>query len=207
MKMKRNIYFILGCPCSGKTTAAKLLARKYNMLYFSGDERRFDYYKRADKSKHKYMTADASGFWDWPLEEMVAWERGVVSEQTPMILEDLGKLSEDHALVLFEGMLDIERLLKTVDRDRIVYLTIDRGTCDRDFFGRGDHNGMLTAILNTEGISEEERKRRVEIRKAAAITAFYEDPRALGIQSFSRNEINSPTEMVRHIERCFGLYK
>ena len=203
--MNGNIFFILGCPCSGKTTAARLLAQKHDMLYFSGDGRRFDYYRRADRSKHKYMTADASGFWGWTLEEMVAWERGVISEQTPMILEDLGKLSEDHALVLFEGMLDIGYLLKKADRDRIVYLTTDRDTCDRDFFGRGDHNGMHTAVLNTQGISEEEKKRRIEIRKAAAITAFYEDPRALGIQSFSRSVLRSPAEMAEQIERYFGL--
>ena len=73
--MNRNVFFILGCPCSGKTTAARLLAQRHHMYLLSGDERRFDYYKLADKAKHKYMTMDASSFWDWSLEEMVEWER------------------------------------------------------------------------------------------------------------------------------------
>ena len=205
--MNRNVFFILGCPCAGKTTVAKLLTQRNNMYYFSGDDRRFEYYRYADKAKHKYMTMDASSFWNWSLSEMVAWEKGVVSEQTPLIIEDLNRLSKEHDLVLFEGMLDISYLLTVADRDRIVYLTVDRDTCEKDFFGRGDHNGMLTAIMNTEGISDEEKKRRVEIRREAAITAFYEDAQSFGIQSFSRKEINSPLEMVNTIEQFFGIWK
>ena len=203
--MNRNVFFILGCPCAGKTTVAKLLAERNNMYYFSGDDRRFDYYKHADKAKHKYMTMDASSFWDWSLSEMVDWEKGVVSEQTPMIIEDLNRLSEDHDYVLFEGMVDINYLLSVADRDRIVYLTVDRDMCEKDFFGRGDHNGMLTAIMNTKGISDEEKMRRVEIRRSAAIIAFYEDARSLGLQTFSRKDISSPVEMANVIEQYFNI--
>ena len=203
--MNRNVFFILGCPCAGKTTVAKLLAERNNMYYFSGDDRRFDYYKHADKAKHKYMTMDASSFWDWSLSEMVDWEKGVVSEQTPMIIEDLNRLSEDHDYVLFEGMVDINYLLSVADRDRIIYLTVDRDMCEKDFFGRGDHNGMLTAIMNTKGISDEEKMRRVEIRRSAAIIAFYEDAQEFGLQSFSRKDIGSPVEMAIKIERFFNI--
>lgn len=203
--MNRNVFFILGCPCAGKTTVAKLLAERNNMYYFSGDDRRFDYYKHADKAKHKYMTMDASSFWDWSLSEMVDWEKGVVSEQTPMIIEDLNRLSEDHDYVLFEGMVDINYLLSVADRDRIIYLTVDRDMCEKDFFGRGDHNGMLTAIMNTKGISDEEKMRRVEIRRSAAIIAFYEDARSLGLQTFSRKDISSPVEMANVIEQYFNI--
>ena len=203
--MNRNVFFILGCPCAGKTTVAKLLAERNNMYYFSGDDRRFDYYKHADKAKHKYMTMDASSFWDWSLSEMVDWEKGVVSEQTPMIIEDLNRLSEDHDYVLFEGMVDINYLLSVADRDRIIYLTVDRDMCEKDFFGRGDHNGMLTAIMNTKGISDEEKMRRVEIRRSAAIIAFYEDARSLGLQTFSRKDISSPVEVANVIEQYFNI--
>jgi hypothetical protein len=175
------------------------------MYYLSGDDRRFEYYKHADKAKHKYMTMDASSFWDWSLNEMVSWEKGVVSEQTPMIIEDLNRLSEDHDFVLFEGMIDIHYLLSVADRDRIVYLTVDRDKCEKDFFGRGDHNGMLTAIMNTKGISDEEKIRRVEIRRAAAITAFYENARSLGLQTFSRKDISSPVELANVIEQYFNI--
>ena len=203
--MNRNVFFILGCPCAGKTTVAKILTQRYNMFLLSGDERRFDYYKHADKAKHKYMTMDASSFWDWSLDEMVDWERGVISEQTPMIIEELNRLSKERDIVLFEGMMDIKYLLSVADRNHIVYLTVDREICEKDFFGRGDHNGMLTAIMNTEGISDEEKNRRIEIRRASAIAAFYEDAQSYGLQSFSRKDISSPIEMTDKIAHYFNM--
>ena len=203
--MNRNVFFILGCPCAGKTTVAKILTQRYNMFLLSGDERRFDYYKHADKEKHKYMTMDASSFWDWSLDEMVDWERGVISEQTPMIIEELNRLSKEHDIVLFEGMMDIKYLLSVADRNHIVYLTVDREICEKDFFGRGDHNGMLTAIMNTEGISDEEKNRRIEIRRASAIAAFCEDAQSYGLQSFSRKDISSPIEMTNKIAHYFNM--
>ena len=203
--MNRNVFFILGCPCAGKTTVTKMLTQRYNMFLLSGDERRFDYYKHADKEKHKYMTMDASSFWDWSLDEMVDWERGVISEQTPMIIEELNRLSKERDIVLFEGMMDIKYLLSVADRNHIVYLTVDREICEKDFFGRGDHNGMLTAIMNTEGISDEEKNRRIEIRRASAIAAFYEDAQSYGLQSFSRKDISSPIEMTNKIAHYFNM--
>ena len=203
--MNSNVFFILGCPCAGKTTVAKILTQRYNMFLLSGDERRFDYYKHADKAKHKYMTMDASSFWDWSLDEMVDWERGVISEQTPMIIEELNRLSKERDVVLFEGMMDIKYLLSVADRNHIVYLTVDREICEKDFFGRGDHNGMLTAIMNTEGISDEEKNRRIEIRRASAIAAFYEDAQSYGLQSFSRKDISSPIEMTNKIAHYFNM--
>ena len=74
--MNRNVFFILGCPCAGKTTVAKLLAQRNHMFYFSGDDRRFEYNKHADKARHKYMTMDASSFWDWPLSKWWNGKKG-----------------------------------------------------------------------------------------------------------------------------------
>ena len=204
-KVNRNVYFLLGCPCAGKTTVAKLLTKRNNIYCLSGDERRFDFYKHADVSRHKYMTMDTSVFWQWSLDEMADWERGVISEQTPMIIRELNKLSESHKFVLFEGMIDIKYLLSVAERDHIAYLTVDRAVCENDFFGRDDHNGMKSSIMRTEGISEEEKKRRLDIRQEAAITAFYEDAQNMGLQCFSREDISSPLDMAKHIEQYFGL--
>lgn len=203
--MNRNVFFLLGCPCSGKTTVAKILAQKYNMYYFGGDEKRFYYYQFADASKHNYMTKDTSDFWGWSLAEMVDWEKGVISEQTPYILEDLNKLSEHHEFVLFEGMIDMEYLSGTAVSDRIVYLTVERGICEKEFFNRNDHNAMIDAIMNTPGISDAEKTRRIEMRKAAAIGAFYENAEKNGMQYYSRSDVKSPLEMAERIKNFFRL--
>ena len=140
-----NVYFLLGCPCSGKTTVGNILAQKYDMFYFSGDGRRFDYYKLADKEKHPFMTMDAADFWDWTLEKMGAWEKGGIAEQTPYILNDLNELSESNELVLFEGMLDLNTVSKAVPANQIVYLSVEKSVCEREFFAREDHRGMMSS--------------------------------------------------------------
>ena len=201
--MNSNVYFLLGCPCSGKTTVGNILAQKYNMLYFSGDNKRFDYYKYAEKEKHPFMTKDASDFWSWSLEEMVAWEKGVVSEQTPYILNDLNELSQTNDLILFEGMLDLAVVSKIVPANQIVYLSVEKSVCEREFFAREDHRGMLDNILNTQDISEEEKQRRIDMRKAAAINAFHVNAKEFGIETFMREETENAYEMVERIERHF----
>lgn len=203
--MNKNVFFLLGCPCSGKTTVGKMLAEKYGMYYVSGDDRRFIYYQRVKANQHKYMTMDTSDFWNWPLEEMIAWEKGVIAEQTPMILEDLGKLSDVHQYVLFEGMVDMNYLKKVVPPEQIIYLTVDRATCERDFFERFDHSVMVAAILNEEGVSESEKTRRIEMRRLAAVNAFYEKAEDYGFQSFSRYNMHSPEEMLSMVEKYWKL--
>jgi len=202
-----NVYFLLGCPCAGKTTVGNILVQKYNMYYFSGDSRRFDYYKFAEKEKHPFMTMDASDFWDWSLDEMVPWEKGVISEQTPYILNDLNELSKGQDMVLFEGMLDLEMVRKVVPDNQIVYLSVDKSVCEREFFTRETHRGMIDNILNTPDIGDEEKQRRIMMRKGAAIHAFYENAKEFGIQTFMREETNTAQEMAEKVAKHFGLIK
>lgn len=205
--MNSNVYFLLGCPCAGKTTIGNILVQKYNVYYFSGDNRRFDYYKLAEKEKHPFMTMDTSGFWEWSLDEMVAWEKGVISEQTPYILNDLNELSKDYDMILFEGMLDLEMASKVVPKNQIVYLSVDKSVCEREFFVRETHRGMIDNILSTPGISDEEKQRRIMMRKGAAINAFYENAKEFGIQTFMRDVTTTAQEMAEKVEKHFGLAK
>ena len=200
-----NVYFLLGCPCSGKTTVGNILIQRFDMLYFGGDSRRFDYYKLAQKEKHPFMTMDAADFWNWPLERMVAWEKGVISEQTPYILNDLNVLSECGRPVLFEGMLDLEMVRKEVPTNHVIYLSVERSVCEREFFEREDHRGMLDIILNTPDISENKKRRRIEMRRAAAIAAFHVNAGDFGIHTFMREETGSAYEMSEKVSAHFGL--
>ncbi len=202
-----NVFFLLGCPCSGKTTVGNILVQKYNMFYFGGDNKRFDYYKFAEKGKHPFMTIDASNFWNWTLNEMVAWEKGVISEQTSYILNDLNELSKSNDLILFEGMLELKTVSKIVPANQIAYLSVEKSVCEREFFTREDHLSMMDNILNTHGVSEDEKQRRIVMRKEAAINAFYENAKEFGVRTFMREETRTAYEMAEKLARHFGLTK
>lgn len=161
----------------------------------------------AEKEKHPFMTMDTSVFWEWSLDEMVAWEKGVISEQTPYILNDLNELSKEYDMILFEGMLDLEMVSIVVPDNQIVYLSVDKSVCEREFFARETHRGMIDNILSTPGISDEEKQRRIMMRKGATINAFYENAKEFGIQTFIRDVTTTVQEMAEKVEKHFGLAK
>lgn len=200
-----NIYFILGVPCTGKTTLAKLLAPKHGLRYFSGDEVHFHYFKQANEKDHTAMSRNMSDFFDLSLPFLIQYERDVMTEQTPMILADLVRLSLEHERVLFDGILDLALLRPQVAKNRIVYVTVSRDIRARDFFARDDHKGMLQSIYNTAGITEAEKERRIALRKNAAISFCVEDARAYDICQVTRDDHTKTEEMLAFVERHFAL--
>lgn len=72
------------------------------------------------------MTKNTKDFFSWTVDEMIEWERGVISEQTPMIMEKLKELSLSNEKILFEGMIDLSVIKSIVDSNRVCYLTVDK---------------------------------------------------------------------------------
>jgi len=174
------------------------------MLDYSGDQHRFDFYKNIHKEQHPYMTKDTSDFFQWTLEELIEWERGVIKEQTPMILEKLSELSLSNNKVLFEGMIDLSDVRKRVKSNRLVYLTVDQQLSEIEFFRRESHKGLLDSIMNDDYISEEEKKRRIMLRKQAAIKAFHVDSLDYGITQLDRMNATI-SEVLQQVEKHFEL--
>ena len=59
--------------------------------------------------------------------------------------------------------------------------------------------------MNTPGVSDEEKQRRLTVRKKAAIHAFYENAKEFGIQTFMREETTTAQEMAEKVARYFEL--
>lgn len=199
-----NVYFLLGSPCSGKSTISKLLCEKYNMLYYSGDIHRFDFFKNVQIEKHPYMTKNTKDFFSWTVDEMIEWERGVISEQTPMIIEKLKELSLSNEKILFEGMIDLSVIRSIVDSNRVCYLTVDKKISENEFYNRESHKGLLDSIMNNPLITEDEKKRRVIMRRQAAIDAFNYDSGKYNVKQFDRTNA-SVEKMLQAVENHFEL--
>ena len=203
--LNENIYFLLGTPCSGKTTIGSLLVDKYDMCYFSGDSKRFEIFQFADPLKHPFMTKKAGDFFSWSLEEMIEWEKGIITEQTPFILAELEKLSGQGKRVLFEGMIDLETISPIVDYSKVVFLRVDKTISERDFFQREDHQGLVQNIINTQGITKDEKERRISIRKKACIEAFDDDASVYGIRQIQRTDGMTISDMLKTAEMHYGF--
>jgi hypothetical protein len=174
------------------------------MLNYSGDQHRFDFYKDIHKDQHPYMTKDTRNFFQWSLDELIEWERGVINEQTPRILEKLSELSLTNNMVLFEGMIDLSCVSRIANSNRLVYLTVDPKFSEIEFFRRESHKGLLDSIMNDAYSSEEEKMRRSMIRKQAAIKAFHVDALEYGITQLDRMN-STVSEMLQQVEKHFEL--
>lgn len=200
-----NIYVIPGVPCAGKTTISDILCAKYGMHYFSGDKVHFSYYKSANPNDHPAMSRNMSDYFDLPASYLIQHERAIFKEQTPMIVSSLTKISSMFDKVLFDGIMDLEYISKIVDKNRIIYLNVSRAIRERDFFNREDHIHMLDNIRNNVEISEEEKERRITLRRTVAIDSFDYDAPKYGITQFTRDDSTTTDEILAFVENHFEL--
>lgn len=98
----KNVIFIGGTACGGKTTMAKLLAEKHH-LYLYDMDKMYERHTSIASPKYQpdmcYHMKDFHAQWTRPTEEQARWNMGTLREQTEMVLVDLMALSRDQTVV------------------------------------------------------------------------------------------------------------
>ena len=89
----KNVYFITGTPCGGKTTVSRALAEKYGFELFDVDER-FDEHKKMSNplfqpAMNTYFNS-ADEFFGRTVEEYKNWLLNNTREQLEFVLLDFG---------------------------------------------------------------------------------------------------------------------
>lgn len=127
-----NVYFIGGSPCSGKSTIAEILSKKYDLHYFKVDDFLEKYTKMgASKGyeickKQEYMNAEEIWMrepWLQCNEEFAFYE-----EIFEFVMSDLEKINEKG--IITEGAAYFPKLMKKLGVSRDKYLAI---TPTKDF--------------------------------------------------------------------------
>lgn len=122
-----NTYFIGGSPCGGKSTAAAVIAQKYNLYYFKVDDFLDKYMQMAVSngseicSKLEKMTADQIWMRDPHLqcqEEFIYYE-----EIFPFILDDLKQINHVKGIIT-EGTAYTPQLMKRISVPHNRYLSV-----------------------------------------------------------------------------------
>lgn len=95
----KNVYFITGTPCGGKTTISRELAKRHNLLVYDIDER-FDDHRRLTDALHQpamnrcFQNADE--FFGRSVEEYRKWLIDNTREQIVFLIKEPSKLIEDY---------------------------------------------------------------------------------------------------------------
>ena len=163
----KNVYFITGTPCGGKTTISRALAEKYGFELFDIDERFDEHQKLSDSTHQPNMNKrfnNADEFFGRSVEEYKNWLLGNTREQLEFVLLDLIRASADKK-VICDCHLTVEQALMFSDPSRVVFLIKDPTNLVDEYRERWDHQGF-NQYLNSAS--------DVESAKKTVSTTLYE---------------------------------
>lgn len=147
----KNVYFITGTPCGGKTTISRELAKRHNLLVYDIDEQFENHQKISNATFQPAMNKvfkDADEFFGRPVEEYRKWLIDNTREQLDFVLLDLIRLSQNQ-IVLCDCHLTMEEVEKITEPSRIVFLIKEPSNIIDDYCNRPDHQGFRDFINST----------------------------------------------------------
>lgn len=203
----KNVYFIAGTPCGGKTTISRELAKKYNLLIYDVDEQFASHQKISNSTFQPSMNKvfmDADAFFGRTVEEYKQWLIDNTREQVDFVLLDLIRFSQDQ-IVLCDCHLTVEEADKLTESSRIVFLIKEPSNLVDDYCNRPDHQGFRDFISSTSNI-----KKAKEVCNTALKNLNekrYERIKNSEYFWIERNADNTVDETVRKVEQHFQFSK
>lgn len=203
----RNVYFITGTPCGGKTTISRELAKRHNLLVYDIDEQFANHQKISNDAFQPSMNKvfkDADEFFGRTVAEYKEWLINNTREQLDFVLLDLIRLSQNQ-IVLCDCHLTVEEAEKYTESSRIVFLIKEPSNLVEDYCNRPDHQGFSDFINSAS-----------DIEKAKAICnetlKTLNEKRCNDIKGsnylwIERTENSTVDETVKKVEQHFGLVK
>ena len=137
----RNVYFISGTACGGKTTVTKALGEKYGIPIYVIDDQFTIHQLMSDKEHQPTMNTtfkDADEFFGRSVKEYKKWLLGNKREQLDYVLLDLIKLSRDQ-VILCDLHIVVEEADKITDPSRIAFMISKPENIVDTYCNRPDH--------------------------------------------------------------------
>ena len=144
----RNVYFITGTPCGGKTTVTKALSKKFGVPMYIIDDQFCVHQLLSDEEHQPNMNKhfkDADEFFGRSVEEYRNWLKGNCREQLDFVLLDLIRLSRNN-VILCDIHLVAEEALKFTDPSRIAFMIRDPKDLVEEYSNRPDHQPFCEFI-------------------------------------------------------------
>ena len=201
----KNVYFITGTPCGGKTTISRELAKRHNLFVYDIDEQFANHQKISNFAFQPSMNKvfkDADEFFGRTVEEYKKWLIDNTREQLDFVLLDLIRLSQNK-IVLCDCHLTVEEAEKYTDASRIVFLIKEPSNLIEDYCNRPDHQGFSDFINSASDV--EKAKATCNLTLKALNEKKCNDIRGSNYLWIERTENSTIEETVRKVERHFGL--
>lgn len=203
----KNVYFISGTPCGGKTTISRELAKRHKVLVYDMDEQFENHQKISNSAFQPSMNKvfkDADEFFGRTVAEYKKWLIDNTREQLDFILFDLIRLSQNQ-LVLCDCHLTVEEAEKFTEASRIVFLIKEPSNLVDDYCNRPDHQGFSEFINSA---SDTEKAKAI----CNATLKSLNEKKCIDIKNsdyywIERTPKSTVDETVEKVERHFGFVK
>ena len=201
----KNVLFISGTPCGGKTTVSRRLAEKYGLPVYDIDQE-FDRHRtlsspNAQPCMNKSF-ANADAFFGRSVEEYKGWLLGNTREQLDFVLLDLIQLSQKQ-MVICDCHLTLEQAQRISDPSRVAFLIKDPGNLIDDYCNRPDHQGFRNFLYSATDV-EQAKKVAGETLKSLN-EQRYADIKNSEYFWVERTESSTVEDTLRRVEQHFGL--
>lgn len=137
----KNVYFVTGTPCGGKTTISRALAQKYGFIVYDVDEK-FEEHQllsnRIDQPAMNQSFANADEFFLRPYKTYEQWLIDNTREQLDFIITDLIRLAQNQ-IVICDLHLSLKEAMQLTVPERIVFLLRNPQNVIEDYCNRRDH--------------------------------------------------------------------
>lgn len=201
----KNVYFITGTACGGKSTAARALADKYGLTLYDIDKHFDGHQALSDAVSQPNMNrrfADADAFFGRPVEAYRQWLIDNTREQWDYVLLDLIRLSQERPVVC-DCHMTVEEARRLTDPSRVIFLIRDVSYMIEDYCNRPDHQGFRDYINSASDPQKAKENcntvlRTLNERRIADIkTSEY--------RWIERTDASRPEDTLRMVEQHFGL--
>ena len=201
----KNVYFITGTPCGGKTTVSRALGKKHDIQVYDIDEM-FPSHQMLSDSEHQpamnQFFSNSDEFFGRTVEEYRNWLITNTREQLDFVVLDLIRLSKD-AKIICDCHLTIEQADLLSDPSRVVFMVKEPTDLVDDYCNRPDHQGFSNFIHSTTDFENAKKTCNETLRSLNA--EKYVQIKASKYFWLERNAERSIEETVSLVEKHLGL--
>lgn len=199
----KNVYFITGTPCGGKTTISRELSRRHGLMVYDVDEQFENHLKMSNPIFQPAMNkhfANADEFFGRTVGEYKQWLVDNTREQLDFVILDLMHFSRNQ-IVLCDCHLTLKQASQITDASRIVFLLKEPSNIIDDYCNREDHQDFNNFI---NGASDVDAAKSVcnETLKSLNMD-YYNDVKNSEFNWIERNSESTIKETLERVEKYF----
>jgi len=203
----KNVYFLIGTACGGKTTMAKELAEKYGFIHFNDNwhEENFSNWESIQAERKKN---DESSIPDWEHyfnrhpEEFTQSLNAMILEYAEYALIEMIKLSQNNT-VIADIHLPTNLVKELASHNQVACLLAPPELVIRDYYKRDDHREIYECIMSLKNPEKSLENMNNTFRLGTQRTI--DEVKASGLFYLMRDDFSTVEKTLTQLEKHFGL--